>query len=124
MAIISNEPQQSGMPHRIKSFLKRSRTIGLPLLKQWRAFRGLTQEQLADRAGMSPGNISQLENGKIHYSQPGLQALAEALNCEPFHVLNVDPTKDEAIWSLWERATEAERAQIVAVSRALVKKAS
>jgi len=48
-------------------------------LKQWREFRGLTQEQLADRVGWSVGNVSQLERGLQGYSQEGLEAFAEAL---------------------------------------------
>jgi len=75
-------------------------------------------------AGMSPGNISQLERGVIRYSQDGLEALAEALNCRPGELLSVDPSKEEAIWSLWERATPAQKAQIVTVGEALTKKAA
>lgn len=97
---------------------------GLPLLKAWRSYRKYTQEQLAEMAGMSPGNISQLEKGLIRYSQDGLEALALALNCRPGELLSVDPTKEDAIWSLWERATPAQKAQIVAVGEALTKKAA
>src|SRR5437016_6511061 len=50
-------------------------------VKQWREFRNLTQEQLAERAGMSVGNISQLERGLQGYSMQGLEALSQALNC-------------------------------------------
>ena len=92
-------------------------------LKEWRAYRGLTQEQLASRVDMSVSNISQLENGKQGYSTEGLHALAEALNCDPGHLLMVDPIRNDAIWSIWERASEAERSQILAVSREIVRKA-
>jgi transcriptional regulator with XRE-family HTH domain len=88
---------------------KRRRRI---FLKEWREYRNLTQEALADRVGMSVSNISQLERGLQGYSDEGLSALAEALRCEPGQILNVNPLDDDAIWSLWERALPAER-QIV-----------
>ena len=91
-------------------------------IKEWRQFRKLTQEQLAERTGMSANNVSQLENYRQGYSAEGLAAIAEALNCEPGHLLMVDPTKDGAIWSLWEKAKPGERSQIIAVAEAIVRK--
>src|SRR5262245_15645125 len=41
-------------------------------IREWRKFRGLTLEQVAQRAGMSVGNISQLERGAQGYSAEGL----------------------------------------------------
>lgn len=89
--------------------------------REWRKYRGLTLEQAAPRAGMSVGNLSAMERGAQGYTQSGLEALADAYNAEPGWLLNVDPTQDSAIWSIWERALPAEREQIVAVARALVK---
>jgi DNA-binding Xre family transcriptional regulator len=111
------------LPKRVMPRFKKP--LGLPLLSKWRKYRdGMTQEELAERAGVTHGLISQLENGKVRYGQETLEALAEALNCKPAHILNVDPTKDDAIWDIWETASEAEKAQIVAVGRAVVKRAS
>lgn len=90
-------------------------------VKEWRNYRGLTQEQLAERVGMSKGNISQLEQGVQGYSQEGLEAIAEALQCDPGQLLNVDPSRDDAIWSIWERAKEGERRMIVEVAKTIVK---
>lgn len=89
-------------------------------LRQWREYRGLTQEQLADRVGWSVGNVSQLERGLQGYSDEGLAALAEALNCTPGQILDVDPTDDKAIWSLWERAKPAQRDALLEVARGFV----
>lgn len=119
---IGQGPHPFGMAKKVQTRFKAPK--GLPLLKAWRSYRKLTQEQLAEQAGMSPGNISQLEKGLIRYSQDGLEALAEALNCRPGELLSVDPTKEDAIWSLWERATAAEKVQIVSVTQALTKRAS
>jgi len=81
----------------------------------------LTQEQLADRVGWSVGNVSQLERGLQGYSQEGLEALAEALQCDPGQILTVDPTGDDAIWSIWERAKPGERHMIVELAKTVVK---
>jgi transcriptional regulator with XRE-family HTH domain len=39
-------------------------------IKAWRKYRDITQERLAERIDATPGAISQLENGKINYTQP------------------------------------------------------
>ena len=97
---------------------------GLPNLAGWRKYRNeMTQEALAERIGKSKGFISQLEGGTSGFSQDTLEALAEALQCRPGDLINVDPSKEEAIWSLWEAATPAERSQIVAYGEGLTKKA-
>jgi transcriptional regulator with XRE-family HTH domain len=91
-------------------------------LNEWREYRNLTQEQLAERVGMSVSNVSQLEQGRQGYSQEGLEALAEALQCEPGQLLTVDPTADDAIWSIWERAQPDERRIILDVAKGLIGK--
>jgi transcriptional regulator with XRE-family HTH domain len=102
----------------VNTRFKRRRPI---YLRQWRRFRNLTQEQLADRVGWSVGNVSQLETGQQGYSDEGLALLAEALNCTPGQILDVDPTDDNAIWSLWERAKPAQRQTILEVARSFVR---
>ena len=84
-------------------------------IRQWRTFRGLTQEQLAARADVTPGAISQLEVGRISYTQPTLEAIADALQCTPGDLLNVDPTVDGAVWSIWETLSPGERVQAAAI---------
>jgi DNA-binding XRE family transcriptional regulator len=48
-------------------------------VKVWREFRGLTQGQLADAAGISKPYLSQIETGKRKGSTDILSALAKAL---------------------------------------------
>lgn len=52
-------------------------------LKEWREFRQLTQEQLADRIGISRVMVSKIERGLNPYHQAFLEAAAAALMCEP-----------------------------------------
>lgn len=89
--------------------------------KEWRKHRGLTLEAAAERAGMTAGNISAMERGTQGYTQDGLEALAWAYGTEPAHLINVDPSKDDGIFSIWERAKPAERTMIVEVAKTIVK---
>jgi len=88
-------------------------------LKEWRKHRGLTQDQLAERIETSKGYISDLERGVRRYNQDLLEALADALNCGPADLLMRDPSREDAIWSIWDQAKPGERQQIVAVVRAM-----
>ena len=82
-------------------------------LKQWRLHRGLSQQQLADRLESSKGYISDLERGVRRYNQDLLEALAYALMCEPADLLMRDPTKEDAIWSIWESVPETDRPKVI-----------
>lgn len=92
-------------------------------IKEWRAHRGLTMERLADRLDISKATLSRIESGKQPYTQDTLEALADALSCEPADLIMRNPTAPGAIWSLWEKATVAQRQQIESVVRALVEAA-
>lgn len=70
-------------------------------IREWREFRGLSLRKLADRVESEPGvtsithaSIQRIEMGEQPYTQPTLEALAAALNCEPKDLLNVNPTKE------------------------------
>ncbi|KQZ31602.1 hypothetical protein ASD50_15165 [Mesorhizobium sp. Root552] len=92
-------------------------------IKEWRHHRGLTMDRLADRLDISKATLSRIESGKQPYTQDTLEALADALSCEPADLIMRDPTAPGAIWSLWERANPAQRQQIESVVRALVEAA-
>ena len=49
-------------------------------IKVWREYRGLTQQQLADRAGISKPYLSQIETGKRKGATEILSAIAKALD--------------------------------------------
>lgn len=49
-------------------------------VKVWREHRGLTQQELAQRAGISAAYLSQIESGTRSGSTAVLQALAQALD--------------------------------------------
>ena len=84
-------------------------------LRQWRTHRGLTQQRLADRVGLSKPFISELERQVKGYSQETLEALAEALMCEPADLIMRDPTSPEPIWSVWDKVPQTKRDQALRV---------
>jgi DNA-binding XRE family transcriptional regulator len=49
-------------------------------IKVWRNARGLTQQQVADAAGISKPYLSQIETGKRKGSTESLASIAKALN--------------------------------------------
>lgn len=90
-----------------------------PLIKQWRKYRNdMTQEELAERVSAYLGrsythaSVGRIENGKMPYTQPVLEAMADALGTDCASLLIRDPTQKEGIWTLWERALPAERTTI------------
>jgi transcriptional regulator with XRE-family HTH domain len=78
-------------------------------LKQWRIYRGLSQERLAMRLGTSKGHISNLEAGKARWNEDHLAAWADALDCDPVDLLIRNPTDPEGIWSIWDRVKPVDR---------------
>jgi len=89
-------------------------------VREWRKFRSLTQEQLAERIGKTHGAISQLENGKIDYTQGMLEALSDALRCDPGDLLSRDPQVEGAVIDLMRilrAATNADQAKALRVIR-------
>jgi len=49
-------------------------------IKVWREYRGMTQPQLAEKAGISPAYLSKIESGNHPGSTDVLKAIAAALD--------------------------------------------
>jgi transcriptional regulator with XRE-family HTH domain len=108
---MANRPKPAPKPQRRRHFVR-----------QWRKFKNLTQEQLAERIGVTPGTISQLELGRINYTQPMLEKLSEEFGCKPGDILNVDPTVDKAMWSIWETLDVPARNQVAEIAETFQRK--
>jgi DNA-binding Xre family transcriptional regulator len=57
----------------------------------WRQHRGLSQRALAEQAGMQPGYLSEIENGKKPGSVKALAAIARALKVDIEDLISRDP---------------------------------
>lgn len=88
-------------------------------IKQWRKHRGLTQEQLAERIGMSRSYLTVIEQGRRRYDQHFLEAAAEALRCSPADLIMRDPSDPDGLWSVYDQLSAPERKQAVQLLRVL-----
>jgi transcriptional regulator with XRE-family HTH domain len=66
-------------------------------IKEWREFRDLTQEQLADALGTTKASISRIESLKMGYTQDFLEACADALGCHPGDLLTRRPAEVDEV---------------------------
>lgn len=62
-------------------------------IKEWREFRGFTQEALAEALDATKASISRIEGGKQSYTQDFLEACADALGTHPAALLMRPPTE-------------------------------
>lgn len=58
------------------------------MIREWRDFRELTQEQLAEKVGLSNVSLSRIERGVQPYTKSTLEAIARALHCAPADLIN------------------------------------
>ena len=69
----------------------------------------MTLEGAGEAVGMSHAQLGRIERGLQPYNQELLEALAELYRTNAANLLMQDPTEEDAMWSLWEQAQEAER---------------
>lgn len=100
----------------------KNRTRRRTFFKQWRKHRVMTLEQAAELAGMTAGNLSAMERSEQGYTQAGLEALADVYKIPTGWLLDVNPTKTDAIMPIWEAAKPADRLKIVEIARTIVGK--
>jgi transcriptional regulator with XRE-family HTH domain len=89
-------------------------------IRQWRNHRGYSLDQLAQMVPMDKSNLSKVERGILPYNQEMLERLADALMTDPASLLMRNPAATNAIWTIWDKASAGERAQIEAVASALL----
>ncbi len=84
------------------------RVLGKHFIKQWRLLRGLSLDKLAARMEVEPGgeqllsamSLSRIERGIQPYSEEVLNALGDALGCEPWELLSVNPVMNAEVIDL------------------------
>jgi len=103
-------------------------------IKEWRQRRGLSLRRLAERLEQTPGgdllishaSIGRIEKGQQPYSQPILEAIAEALGVSASMLLEVDPDKDGDVIDITLRLNKAPpelRQQAIDILQALLQPA-
>jgi transcriptional regulator with XRE-family HTH domain len=88
-------------------------------IRDWRKFRGFTLERLAQRIGMTTSNLSKIERGTQAYTQPVLEALADALTCSPADLIMRPPGAKNELQALIESLDGEAQGRAIAVIKAL-----
>lgn len=81
-------------------------------LREWRDYRQLTQEQLADRMNTTKATVSRIENLHRDPQLAFLEAAAEALNCTSADILSRDPYQPSQD-KILEFLSEPQRKQVI-----------
>jgi transcriptional regulator with XRE-family HTH domain len=72
----------------------------------------MTLEQAGEAVGMSHAQLGRIERRLQKYNQELLEALADLYGTEPASLIMRDPTREDAIWTLWDQAKEGQRQEI------------
>jgi len=91
-------------------------------LREWRKYRGMTQQALADALETSKSVISDLERGELQLSPKWLRRLSPVLKVQPGYILDHDPNElPTDIVDIWGKIDERDREQAARVLRSFVK---
>lgn len=90
-------------------------------LEAWRNKRGMSQELLAEKSGVSTGQISLIETSKSAGSAETLEKLADALKIEVGELFDVEPGEDGSILRLWVKDGDRERVEAMIGALAKIK---
>lgn len=102
-----------GLPNPLmpRSIAKKS-NLNRTFIREWRKKKGINLDRLASRVPMAVSSLSRVERGEQPYSQPMLEAIAEALGCEPADLLTRDPSQEppsQQILDLYAQLDDDER---------------
>jgi transcriptional regulator with XRE-family HTH domain len=86
-------------------------------IRQWRKFRGLELQQLAEMTNMDIGHLSRIERGLRPYNQEQIEAIALALKTTVGALVSRAPQDAEAeeLWRIWDELSDETRAVIRAM---------
>jgi len=89
-------------------------------LREWRHYRRMTLEQLAERVDGSIASLSRVETGQRDYTGRLLEACADALGCEPHDLIGRDPNEPSRLDDILRGQSPATIARVRAVITALL----
>lgn len=100
---------------------KRKRVLRRTFIREWREYMGLTQVQLANRLEgvIGQSNLSRLERGEYAYTQGTLEAIAEALGCEPADLIGRLPGAPHELTLLVNRLSPEAKAKAIEIIKVL-----
>jgi transcriptional regulator with XRE-family HTH domain len=97
---------------------KKVAPLGHHFIKEWRKYRGLSQDAFANELGISKATLSRIENRLIPYGQGFLESCADILDCTRGDLLERSPLEAETVWSTWSHIPLSERDRALEVLKA------
>lgn len=91
-------------------------------LREWRKFRKMTQQELAEAVGTNANMIQYLESGERGLSAKWLRKLSPVLDTTSGMILDHNPYElDSDIIEIWATASNRVKRQIADVAKAIVR---
>lgn len=81
---------------------------GRTFLREWREFRGLTQQEATERLEIEQPTLSKIERGLTPYNQDLLERAALAYGCDPSDLLNIDPLAPDPPRLIYSKLSKAD----------------
>ncbi len=85
-------------------------------IREIRLSRGLSQDELAERAGTTKAQISKLENSLRRLTEDWMQRIAKGLDCRPSELLEEFPaplsSDEQEVLNLYRVLAEQDRAAV------------
>lgn len=106
---------------RLAKTAKPKRQFRRTFIRQWRKYRKLTLEQLAEKVEMTASHFSMMERGQRGYTQETLENLAEALGTTVGSLLDRNPLIEGDDSLFWDRAEPRERKMVIDILKTVQK---
>lgn len=88
-------------------------------IREWRDHHNLTQERLSDRIGITQAYLSKLERSLAPYTQELLEAISDALGCDPADLIMRPPDADQDIRLVWSQLSPENRKKALEIIKVL-----
>lgn len=82
------------------------------LMREWRLFRRMSQEELAECMGTDKTVISAIETGRRRWNADHVYKAARCLRCRPYQLFTTDPNLNTPIEDLLQRVPEGDRERV------------
>lgn len=91
-------------------------------LRDWREYRGLSQQELATACNTTQHQIAYLESGERGLSAKWLRKLSVALDTTPGMILDHNPNDlDSDIVEIWATASNRQKRQLAEIAKTIMK---
>jgi transcriptional regulator with XRE-family HTH domain len=90
--------------------------------KEWREWKGWTQQEVADRLETTTATVSRIENGARDWSKGYVEAFAHVIGCDdPADPITRPPDGPDPIMKLLRSASPEKQAEALRIVEALLK---